>query len=191
MKLERSAWLGAAPYERTPARRGWANGFKPKHVKSRLGELELSIPKVRDVEEGLEPFFPQALERGERSERALKLAVAEMYVQGVSTRKVSEITRELCGIDVSSTQVSRLASLLDEELEAWRTRPLGETPFLQLDARYEKVRHGGHVVDVALLYAVGVSPTGMRSVVGVSASLSEAESSASCVPSSMQGSSSR
>ena len=83
------------------------------------------------------------LERGERSERALKLAVAEMYVQGVSTRKVAEITRELCGLEVSSSQVSRAAALLDEELEAWRNRPLGATPYLILDARYEKVRHGG------------------------------------------------
>jgi putative transposase len=115
------------------------------------------------------------LERGERSERALKLAVAEMYVQGVSTRKVAAITEELCGLEVSSVQVSRAAALLDEELAGWRNRPLGETPYLILDARYEKIRHGGSVVSCAVLVAIGVTPEGGRSVLGVSVSLSEAE----------------
>ena len=172
MKLERSAFLGAGPYERTDDRRGYANGYKAKRVKSRLGELALAVPKVRDAGEA---FYPRALERGERSERALKLAVAEMYVQGVSTRKVTEITRELCGLDVSSSQVSRVAKLLDDELEAWRTRELGEYRYLLLDARYEKVRHGGRIVSCALLYAVGIDLAGKRSVLGVSAALSEAE----------------
>jgi len=175
MKLERSAWLGAGPYERSPERRAYANGFKPKRIKSRLGELELSIPKVRGVPEGIQPFYPRALERGERSERALKLALAEMYVQGVSTRKVTEITAELCGLEISSTQVSRVAKLLDEELEAWRTRPLEDYRYLQLDARYEKVRHGGRVVSCALLFAVGIDADGRRSILGASVSLSEAE----------------
>jgi transposase-like protein len=170
MKLERTATLGAAPYERVETRRGHANGFKPKTVSSRLGQLQLQVPQARGVE-----FYPAALERGERSERALKLAVAEMYVQGVSTRKVAEITRELCGLDVSSSQVSRTAALLDEELQQWRQRPLGRVPYLLLDARYEKVRHGGSVVDCAVLLAVGILPDGRRSVLGVSVSLSEAE----------------
>lgn len=175
MKLERSAWIGADPYERSSDRRAYANGFKPKRVKSRLGVLELSVPKVRDVNDGGEPFYPRALERGERSERALKLAVAEMYVQGVSTRKVTEITKELCGLEVSSSQVSRVAKLLDEELEAWRTRCLGAFRYLLLDARYEKVRHAGHVRSCAVLCAVGVDDDGKRSILGVSVSLSEAE----------------
>ena len=98
-----------------------------------------------------------------------------MYVQGVSTRKVAQITQELCGVEVTSAQVSRASQLLDEELEIWRTRPLGEIPYLVLDARYEKVRHGGHIVDVALLIAVGVQAEGKRTVLGVSVSLSEAE----------------
>jgi transposase-like protein len=98
-----------------------------------------------------------------------------MYVEGVSTRKVAEITKELCGLDVSSSQVSRAAELLDEELEAWRSRPLGNTPYVILDARYEKVRHGGSVRDCAVLIAIGVSETGHRTVLGVSVSLSEAE----------------
>lgn len=171
MKLERAEALGAVPYERTESRRGYANGFKSKTVNSRLGRLNLNVPQTRDVE-----FYPSALERGERSERALKLAVAEMYVQGVSTRKVAEITKELCGLDVSSSsQVSRAAALLDEELEAWRERPLGTVPYVILDARYEKVRHGGSVRDCAVLVAIGVLENGQRSVLGVSVSLSEAE----------------
>lgn len=170
MKLERVEALGAQPYERSAERRGYANGYKPKTFATRLGKLDLQVPQTRGVE-----FYPSSLERGVRSERALKLAVAEMYVQGVSTRKVAEVTRELCGLDVSSSQVSRAAALLDEELHAWRNRLLGPTPYLLLDARYEKVRHGGQVVDAALLVAIGVTPEGKRTVLGVSVSLSEAE----------------
>jgi len=170
MKLQRSEALRASPYQRTSERRGHANGFKPKSVNSRLGKLSLDVPQTRGVE-----FYPTVLERGERSERALKLAVAEMYVQGVSTRKVAAITAELCGLEVNSTQVSRAAALLDEELQAWRNRPLGETPYLILDARYEKIRHAGSVVSCAVLVAIGVTPEGGRSILGVSVSLSEAE----------------
>lgn len=170
MKIERSAVLGAQPYERSEQRRGYANGFKPKTLATRVGQLTLEIPQTRGVE-----FYPQSLERGVRSERALKLAVAEMYVQGVSTRKVTEITSELCGLEVSSSQVSRAAQLLDEELDSWRNRSLGKLPYLLLDARYEKVRHGGSVVDCAVLVATGVLPDGKRTVLGVSVSLSEAE----------------
>lgn len=170
MKIERSAALGAQPYERSEQRRGYANGFKPKTLATRVGRLELEIPQTRGVE-----FYPQSLERGVRSERALKLAVAEMYVQGVSTRKVTEITSELCGLEVSSSQVSRAAQLLDEELDSWRSRSLGKLPYLLLDARYEKVRHGGSIVDCAVLVATGVLPDGKRTVLGVSVSLSEAE----------------
>jgi putative transposase len=170
MKLERADVLQAAPYERTDERRGYANGFKPKTVKSRLGRLELQVPQARGVE-----FYPSTLERGERSERALKLALAEMYVRGVSTRKVKKITQKLCGLDVSSSDVSRATALLDEELEAWRNRPLGRVPYLILDARYEKVRHGGCVRDCAVLIVIGVLPEGKRSILAVSVSLSEAE----------------
>ncbi len=173
MKAERRGFLQADPYERTSNRRGHSNGFKPKTIKSRVGELSLRIPQVRNADE---PFYPQSLERGLRSERALKLAIAEMYVQGVSTRKVRSITEDLCGVEVSSVEVSRAAALLDEELQAWRDRPLGEVRYLVLDARYEKVRHGGSVVDVAVLIAKGVrSEDGRRSILGVSVSLSEAE----------------
>ena len=175
MRLERSEFLRAAPYERNTERQGYANGFKPKGMKTRVGELRLAVPKVRGLARDVEPFYPNALERGLRSERALMLAVAEMYVNGVSTRKVANVTKELCGLEISSTQVSRAAKLLDEELESWRNRPLAEHPFVILDARYEKVRYGGQVRSIALLCAIGVNAEGKRSVIGVSTSLSEAE----------------
>lgn len=98
-----------------------------------------------------------------------------MHVQGVSTRKVAAITEKLCGLEVTTAQVSRAAEALDDELEKWRSRPLGETPYLILDARYEKVRHGGRVRSRAVLVAIGIDPQGKRSVLGVSVSLSEAE----------------
>jgi putative transposase len=170
MKLERTHVLGAAPYQRSEQRTGYANGFKPKTLHTRLGAIEVRVPQTRGVE-----FYPSALEKGVRSERALKLAVAEMYVQGVSTRKVAAITEELCGLEVTSGQVSRAAKALDEELQKWRDRPLGETPYLILDARYEKVRHGGSVVSCAVLVAIGIDTEGKRSILGVSVSLSEAE----------------
>ena len=170
MKLERSAVLGARPFERTPLRRGRANGFKPKTMNTRLGALELRVPQTRDV-----PFYPSALEKGQRSERALKLAIAEMYVQGVTTRKVTAVMQELCGLEVTSPQVSRAVQLLDAELTEWRERKLGEVPYVFLDARYENVRVNGVVVTCALLVALGVLPNGKRTVLGLSVSLSEAE----------------
>jgi transposase-like protein len=170
MKLERSQVLGAQPYQRTPERRGHANGYKPKTVQSRIGALELAVPQTRGVE-----FYPSALERGTRSERALALAVAEMYLQGVSTRKVTAVMEQLCGREVTSMQVSRAVAALDDELSQWRERPLGEIHYLLLDARYEKVRVGGAVVSCSLLVAVGITPEGQRTILGVSVSLSEAE----------------
>jgi len=170
MRIERSRTIEAEPYQRTERRKGYANGFKPKTLDTRLGSITFQVPQTRGVE-----FYPSALEKGVRSERALKLAIAEMYVQGVSTRKVTEVMQQLCGLDVSSTQVSRATQLLDEELNAWRQRPIGEIPYLVLDARYEKVRHGGSVVSCAVLIAVGITPEGHRSLLGVSVSLSEAE----------------
>jgi transposase-like protein len=170
MRIERSRHLGAAPWERAEERQGYANGYKAKTVRSRLGELTLAVPQVRDGS-----FYPSALERGIRSERALKLALAEMYIQGVSTRKVAKITEELCGFEVSSTEVSRCMKLLDEDLTAWRRRALGACPYVVLDARYEKVRHGGQVIDCAVLVALGVRADGKRDILGVSVALSEAE----------------
>jgi putative transposase len=170
MKLERAQVLGAGPYERSEGRQGHANGFKPKTVLTRMGPITLAVPQARGID-----FYPSALEKGVRSERALKLAVAEMYVQGVSTRKVAAITEQLCGTEIGSAQVSRAAAALDAELTTWRGRPLGEMPYLILDARYEKVRHGGSVVSCAVLVAIGIDAQGHRSILGTSVSLSEAE----------------
>ncbi len=170
MRMERQNYLGVAPYQRSSERRGHGNGFKDHTERTRLGEITFDIPQVREG-----GFFPQALEKGLRSERALTLSLAEMYVQGVSTRKVTAIVEQLCGSSVSSSQVSRAAALLDEKLEAWRKRPLGEMRYLYLDARYEKVRQDGQVRDAAVLIATGVDPTGHRQVLGVSVALSEQE----------------
>ncbi len=170
MLFERERFLQAAPYERTPERPDYSNGFKPKRLPTRLGELDLRIPQVRNSD-----FYPQALERGTRSERAVKLALAEMYVQGVSTRKVKAITEQLCGFEVSSSQVSRATAALDEHFKQWRERALGEMAYLQVDARYEHVREGGLVIDEALLQAIGIDREGRRHALGLSVSRSEAE----------------
>lgn len=171
MKFERSKVLQAQPNERTESRLGFANGFKPKTVSTRVGDICVAIPQVRD---GV-AFYPSALEKGLRSERALKIAIAEMYIQGVSTRNVTHVLEKLCGLEVTSTQVSRASAMLDEELEKWRNRPLGSFPYLMLDARYEKVRIDGTVRSCAVLVAVGVDTAGKRSVLGVSCKISEAE----------------
>lgn len=170
MQIERQRHLGAELYERTSERRGYANGYKPKTVATRLGKLTFQVPQVREGD-----FYPSALEKGIRSERALKLALAEMYVQGVSTRKVAKITEQLCGFEVSSAQVSQATAELDEQMEAWRRRPLGPSRYLWLDAHYEKVRRDGQVRDAAVLKAVGLNEEGNRMVLGVSVSLSEHE----------------
>ena len=170
MKLERQQYLGVNPYERGEERQGSANGFKSKTVKTRIGELKLAVPQVRDS-----GFYPTSLEKGIRSERALKLALAEMYVQGVSTRRVAKITEELCGFEVSSSQVSRAVQELDPILAQWRNRPLGVFPYVFLDARYEKVRVNGAVVSSAVLVATGVSEDGHRCVLGTSVAISEQE----------------
>jgi putative transposase len=170
MQIERAKYLQAEEYERTENRRGHANGYKPKRVKTRLGEITFAIPQVREG-----GFYPSALEKGLRSERALIATLAEMYVQGVSTRKVKAITEELCGVEVSAMQVSRATAQLDEVLQQWRERPLGEITYLYVDARYEKVREAGQVRDLAVLLATGITPAGERQILGVSVSLSEHE----------------
>ena len=170
MLIERNQVLQASPYERTEQRKGYANGFKNKMLQTRIGKLHLQVPKTRDLQ-----FYPKCLEKGTRSERALGLALAEMYVNGVSTRRVKKITEELCGLEISSTQVSRLSKLLDEELEQFRSRPLGRMRYVYLDARYEKVRENGCVRDLAFFTAVGVNEDGYREILGISCGLSEAE----------------
>ena len=171
-RIERAACLKAAPFERSRARVDHANGFKNKTMLTRLGSIDFDVPQVR-----ASGFYPSALEKGSRSEQAMNLALAEMYVQGMSTRRVITVLQSLLGpeISISSTQISRCTSRLDNGLEAWRNRPLGATPYVVLDARYEKVRTGGQVVDCAVLIALGIDETGKRRVLGVSVALSEAE----------------
>ena len=129
MQIERTKHLKANPYERSAERQGYANGFKDKDLKTRIGLLPLKIPQVRDGD-----FYPSFLEKGLRSERALMLSMAEMYVNGVSTRKVQNIMEQLCGFNVSSSEFSRAGKLLDEELSKWRERPLGKY-------KYNRLRH--------------------------------------------------
>ncbi len=162
---------GQGPYERCESRRGYANGYKPKTVDTRMGKLNVDVPQVR----GGVSYYPSALQRGCRSERALKLAIAEMYVKGISTRKVTAVLEKMCGLEISSSQVSRTAKSLDQQLEKWRSRLLGEYPYLVLDAHYEKVRKNGSVLSCAVFTAIGINPDGRREVIGVSVSLSEAE----------------
>ena len=171
-KIERAQFLNARPHERTPERADYANGFKQKTVMTRVGEQTFDVPQVRGG-----GFYPSALDKGTRTERALNLALAEMYVQGVSTRKVITVLQALLGpeVAISSAQVSRAAEQLDTGLAAWRDRPLGETPYVLLDARYERIREGGRLIDCAVLVAVGVTADGKRRVLGVSVAFSEAE----------------
>jgi len=170
MELEREKYLKAGAYVRNPERISYANGYKDKKLGMRMGEVQLKIPQTRDC-----MFYPRTVEKGVRSEKALRLALSEMYIQGVSTRKVMKITEQLCGFEVSSTQVSRLTSEMDAEIDRWRNRPLEAFKYLMLDARYEKVRDNGRVVDMAILWAIGIDCSGTRSVLGISVSLSEAE----------------
>lgn len=170
MKVEREQFLGAGAHERSEERKGHANGYKPKEVQTRMGNLELAVPQVRGL-----GFYPKSIEKGTRSEKALKVAIAQMYLEGVSTRRVQDITEKLCGYEISATQVSRVTQELDEQFEKFRNRPIGEICYLVFDAIYLKVRHDGSVISMAVLLAYGVNPEGKREILGVSTSLSEAE----------------
>lgn len=173
MLLERERHIGAAPHQRDVERNGYANGFKPRTFQTGVGALALSVPQVRSSDE---PFRTSLLEKGSRSDRALKSAISTMYVQGVSTRRVTKIMEQMCGFNVSSGQVSNLNKQLDEEFEKWRTRSLPEIVYLIIDATYYKVRIDGTVRDCATLIAHGVRRgDGKRMILGVSCALSEAE----------------
>src|SRR5512146_1335811 len=177
LEAEMTSFLGADSYERNGERRGWRNGYKPRTLKTRVGELELMVPKDRDGE-----FQTELFERYQRSEKALVLAMLQMYVEGVSTRKVRAITEALCGLEVSKSQVSALTAKLDAEIAEWRERPLvDEYPYLIIDARYEKVRRGGEVVSQGVLVAIGISAQGYREVLGAWMADSESEASGGAV----------
>jgi len=172
MQFERELHLGAGKYERTEERTGYANGYKPKTLKTAAGKLQLQIPQVRDSER---PFYPKSLERGTRSDRAIKMAVAEMYIKGVSTRKVQSVFEELCDVNITADQVSRAMRELDEELENWRNRPIGVVKILFADATYHKVRVNGVVMSTATFIVTGVLEDGHRAILAVDSDLSENE----------------
>jgi hypothetical protein len=173
MLLERETHIGAAPYQRGVERNGYANGFKSRSFQTAIGPLKLSVPQVR---ESSSVFSSSSLERGSRSDRALKSAIATMYVEGVSTRRVTKIMEELCGFEVSSGQVSKLNKQLDFEFQKWRSRALPPIEYMSLDATYHKVRIDGIVRDCATLTAYGIGCNdGKRIILGVSCALSEAE----------------
>ena len=173
MLLEREKHIGASPYQRGTDRNGYANGFKPRTFQTGVGVLELTVPQVRESDT---IFRTSLLEKGSRSDRALKSAIATMYVEGVSTRRVTRIMEQMCGFQVSSGHVSNLNKQLDEEFEKWRNRPLPEIIYMTLDATYYKVRIDGVVRDCATLIAYGTRrDNGLRMILGVSCALSEAE----------------
>jgi putative transposase len=163
MELEVAQHLGAERYERSPERRGERNGYRDRTWDTRVGTIELRVPRVRDG-----GFFPALLEPRKRAERALAAVVQEAYVQGVSTRRVDELVQALGLAGISKSQVSRLCAELDREVERFRARRLaGPYPYLWLDATFVKVRDGGRVVSMAVVIAVGVRATGEREVLGL------------------------
>src|ERR687888_408607 len=169
MDAEVSAQIGAGRYERSSERTTQRNGYRARPWDTRLGTLELAIPKLRQGS-----YFPSWLEPRRRAEQALVAVVAEAYVQGVSTRKVEALVQSLGIAGLSKSEVSRLCSVLDEQAEIFRTRPLDAVyPYIWLDARYEHVREGGRVVSMAVIVAYGVRADGIREVLGVDVGPSE------------------
>jgi putative transposase len=172
LEAEMSEHIGAAPYERTGRRTGRRNGYKPRALRTRVGTLNLLVPQDREG-----TFSTRLFARYQRNEKALVLALMEMYVEGVSTRKVKDITEELCGTSFSKSLISSLAGSLDSELEAWRSRRLEATsyPYLFVDARYEKARVDGRVVSQGVLVVSGVRDDGFREILAVEVANTESE----------------
>ncbi len=178
MAQEVADHVGAERHERRGDRRGHRNGHKPRTLLTRVGELSLSVPQVRDCERG--PYHPSLFARWERSERALLVACGEMYFQGVSTRNVQQVLETMCeGIELSSMTVSRVAAEIDEKLAAFRSRRLDGSvyPYVKVDARYEKVRVDGKVISQAVLVAMGYTHEGRREILDWRLADSESESS--------------
>ena len=172
LEAEMTEHIGAAPYERSAARSGHRNGYKPRTLRTRVGTLNLLVPQDREG-----TFSTRLFARYQRNEKALCLALMEMYVEGVSTRKVKDITEALCGTSFSKSLVSSLAGSLDSELEVWRERRLEGTayPYLFVDARYEKVRVGHRIVSQGVLIVSAVREDGMREILGVEVADTESE----------------
>ena len=174
LEAEMTEHLGAARYERTEERTGERNGHYPRNLTMRVGPVELQVPRDRENN-----FETQVFERYQRSEKALVLAMMEMAVNGVSTRKVKKITDELCGKTFSKSTVSRLCQTLDEKVESWNTRPLDDEarPFVIVDALQVKVRRQGRVRSTSALVAVAVTEEGYREILGIKIANSESETS--------------
>lgn len=172
LETEMTEHIGAAPYERTENRNGHRNGHKPRVLRTRVGTLNLLVPQDRDG-----TFSTRLFARYQRNEKALVLALMEMYIEGVSTRKVTEVTEALCGTSFSKSLVSQLAGRLDAELEAWRSRPLEAEsyPYVFVDARYEKVRVGHRVVSQGVQVVSAVRDDGLREILGVEVADTESE----------------
>jgi len=164
--------LNADPHERTEERRGYRNGYRPRQLKTRVGTLHLLVPMDREG-----TFKTELFDRYQRSEKALVLSLMQMYLEGVSTRKVKDITEVLCGTSFSKSTVSRLTGQLDTELAAWRDRSLEAVayPYLVVDARYEHVRVDGRVVSQGVLVVKGVRSDGQRELLAVDVADSESE----------------
>ena len=173
LEEEMTAAIGAAKGERTEARLSYRSGYYARSLITRVGTLELRVPQDRAGR-----FSTELFERYQRSEKALVGALAEMYVQGVSTRKVKAVTEALCGHAFSASAVSRINAQLDESLRAFAERRLGEPfPYLVVDARYERVREAGVIVSQAVLVAIGIDWEGRRQVLGVALANRESRSS--------------
>lgn len=171
LEAEMDEALGASKGERTPGRVGYRSGHYTRGLVSRVGKIELMVPQDRDGR-----FSTEVFERYQRSEKALVSTLAQMYIQGVSTRKVKAITEQLCGHSFSASTVSRINKSLDEELEKFAARKLeGEYPYVILDARYEKVRQDGAVRSQAVLIAIGINSEGIREVLGVEIATTESK----------------
>ena len=173
LEAEMTEFLGAAPSERSQTRSGYRAGYYHRGLVTRIGKLELRVPRERSGE-----FSTALFERYARSEKALVAALAEMYVQGVSTRKVKAITEELCGHSFSASAISAINKSLDEALERFASRQLEEAyPYVILDARYEKVREDGVIRSMAVQIAIGINWEGQRQVLAVETANRESQSS--------------
>jgi putative transposase len=172
LEAEMTAHLGAARYERGAGRTGQRNGYRPRTLHTRVGTLTLLVPQDRES-----TFSTQLFARYQRNEKALVLALMEMYLEGVSTRKVADITEALCGTSFSKSLVSHLAGELDTELAAWRARPLADTtyPYLFVDARYEHVRLDGRIVSQGVLVVSAIRGDGRREILAVDVADTESE----------------
>lgn len=171
LETQMTQHVGAEPYERNNSRKGQRNGYKPRMLRTRVGTLNLLVPQDREGS-----FSTPLFARYQRSEKALLLSLMEMYLKGVSTRKVTKVTETLCGTSFSKSQVSALTSRLEGELAAWRHRPLTHKyPYIIVDARYEDVRVGGSIVSQGVLIVKGVRDDGKREILAVAVADTESE----------------